>query len=58
MVRGVPSYVIRHLHPPPDEVQADSYVEQDDHLVFVQDGKEIMRIPLADVVSVQPKRQS
>jgi hypothetical protein len=54
----VPSYVIRHRHPPPDEVQADSYVEQDGFLIFLQDGKEILRLPVADVVSVGPKRET
>jgi hypothetical protein len=51
----VPTYVIRHRESWPDEVVADSYVEQDGDLVFVRDGAEVMRIPSADVVSVAPK---
>ena len=51
----MPSYVVRHLEGRPDEVEADSYVEQDSELVFNREGTEVMRIPLGDVVSVAPK---
>ena len=54
-VLGIPSYVVRHLEGSPDEVEADSYVEQDGELVFNREGTEVMRIPLGDVVSVAPK---
>jgi hypothetical protein len=57
-VEGVPTYLIRHRESWPDEVVADSYVEQDGDLVFVRDGREVMRIPSADVTSVAPKGES
>ena len=50
--------MIRHRDSFPDEVLADSYLEQDGYLVFLRDGKEVIRIPLADVVSVAPKGES
>jgi hypothetical protein len=50
--------VVRHREGFPDEVQADSYLEEEDDLVFIQGGAEVLRIPLDEVVSVAPKRES
>jgi hypothetical protein len=58
IITRMPDYVIRHPEGFPDEVLADRYVERDGDLVFTRGGCEVLRVPVADVVSVTPKGES